>query len=594
MRSPLLPILFFVALLTVSLRWVGPEGNSWKWTIGGDGRGYYAYLPALFIYHDPHYTFLDAEELKAYRGKFQTQTEGRKVNRYFAGESLLLLPFFALGCLMAWIGGFPVDGYSLPFQLAIGIAAWFWLGIGLYALQRFFTHRGYPRSLTYLVLLGVVLATNLLYYSSLAPSMSHLYSFSVLSLWLWQVDRFFRTENWHKLWLSAVLMALLLLIRPTLGVVLLLVPVLAPAEWKGDFSRKVKHHLPNLLLSGGIVVLLLGLQSGLWYWQSGHAWLWSYGQEKFHWGAPQLWQVLLGFRKGWWVYTPIALLLLPALFYWWRHHPRSAFFLTGYWVLVTYPVAAWWNWYFGDSYGHRAFIDHYPVLAWAIIHYLSQSKNRSLKFQIIGAFAGICLLLNLVQSYQYTFGILHPNAMNFEKYVYTFLQLHPEKGGQLAGEIAPPYQPLHPSPIFEKYNTFDSASDGAAYSIKIQDDGNSYAQLPGKGFGPGLSVIAGTLEQHHFAYVEAQISWRITSAKAAEKCNLVFSIENTNGENYFWAALPVQDMPRDSNQWHTSHFGVNLPPFKAAEDRLKIYVWKRSEAAIDLDNFEIKIFKPRL
>jgi len=35
-------------------------------SINGDGKAYYAYLPALFIYQDPSYAFVDSMELKYY------------------------------------------------------------------------------------------------------------------------------------------------------------------------------------------------------------------------------------------------------------------------------------------------------------------------------------------------------------------------------------------------------------------------------------------------------------------------------------------------------------------------------------------------
>jgi hypothetical protein len=48
---------------------------------------------------------------------FTVMTEHGRVNKYYAGTAVLMLPFFALSCLAAWLLGFPVDGYSVPFHV---------------------------------------------------------------------------------------------------------------------------------------------------------------------------------------------------------------------------------------------------------------------------------------------------------------------------------------------------------------------------------------------------------------------------------------------------------------------------------------------
>ena len=43
----------------------------WKHTIESDGKGYYAYLPAIFIYHDLSFSFINEYENKYYdKGNF--------------------------------------------------------------------------------------------------------------------------------------------------------------------------------------------------------------------------------------------------------------------------------------------------------------------------------------------------------------------------------------------------------------------------------------------------------------------------------------------------------------------------------------------
>jgi len=110
--------------------------------INGDAKAYYAYLPALFMYHDASFSFVHSiekgyypEDGSHFKDFLNAQPNGSKVNKTFPGLMLLYAPFFFLAWLVAWIGGFPVDGYSLPFQWGIVFSHWFFLILGLKCLS---------------------------------------------------------------------------------------------------------------------------------------------------------------------------------------------------------------------------------------------------------------------------------------------------------------------------------------------------------------------------------------------------------------------------------------------------------------------------
>ena len=109
--------------------------NPWDRVIVSDGKGYYSYLPALFIYHDTDFGFIDKYESDYYPAggqlykDFRFDTGNGIVNKYFPGPAVLWLPFFTGAHAVATIFGVPTDGYSMPYQLAIAFAAffYFWL-----------------------------------------------------------------------------------------------------------------------------------------------------------------------------------------------------------------------------------------------------------------------------------------------------------------------------------------------------------------------------------------------------------------------------------------------------------------------------------
>jgi len=133
--------------------------------ITGDGKGYYAHLPALIIYHDWDYRFMENYESTYYEpanyAEFRNKVDGEWVNKYFAGVTLLMMPFFLVAHLVSLVSGLPADGYNPVYQYSIALAALFWLWAGLYFLRRFFNRQNIPAMVTGIVQVLIVCATPL-------------------------------------------------------------------------------------------------------------------------------------------------------------------------------------------------------------------------------------------------------------------------------------------------------------------------------------------------------------------------------------------------------------------------------------------------
>ena len=103
--------------------------------------GFYLYLPATFIYKDLKQLKFKDEILKKYRptGSFYQafqHTNGNFVMKYPIGLAILFSPFFALASLIAWLSGYPIDGFSFPYQLAISWGGLFMAFLGLWMSRK--------------------------------------------------------------------------------------------------------------------------------------------------------------------------------------------------------------------------------------------------------------------------------------------------------------------------------------------------------------------------------------------------------------------------------------------------------------------------
>jgi hypothetical protein len=102
-----------------------------------------------------------------------------------------------------------------------------------------------------------------------------------------------------------------------------------------------------------------------------------------------------------------------------------AFLLPAVVVLAaeTYVIASWWDWQFGGSYGHRGFIDLFPVLALGLAAFFEWSARRSLRLTMVTTVTVLAASLSMVQMLQYWNGVLPFSDTTWAQYRAIFLQL---------------------------------------------------------------------------------------------------------------------------------------------------------------------------
>jgi hypothetical protein len=160
--------------------------DNWKDVEGSDGTGYYSYLPATYVYHDYTFKFIDTlwQRYPRLGGAgncgFCNLFDGKKVNKYFAGESVLITPFFLVADKASGSKEHPRDGYSFYYVLSILTAAAFYTLLGLWSIRKLLLRFKIRDGITALILICTFFGTNLYYYTIWEPEMSHAYSFGLI------------------------------------------------------------------------------------------------------------------------------------------------------------------------------------------------------------------------------------------------------------------------------------------------------------------------------------------------------------------------------------------------------------------------------
>lgn len=412
-------------LVTSNLNW---GNNHWQSVLQTDARGYYAHLPAILLFGDLHFEMEDTLSVAWYQapeGKFEYRHDALEVrqNKYHVGTSVLQLPFFGAGHLWAKWTAEPANGYSRPYMIALTWAGWFYLMLGLYFLGRWLKEVGFTPTVVTLILLALTFGTNLFYYALKEPGMSHVYSFAFVALFGWAGWRYFKSPGIKWLFLFSLSFGFVVLIRPINAIILLALPFLA-GGWRPLFNGiLLKLQKPGYLVAGVLpAVLIFSIQLILYKAQTGHWWVYSYGDESFYFGHPRMWAFLMSYKKGVFIYTPIAFVALGGLVWWWRKDRFRTVALIIFLIVMVYFLSSWWNWWYGGSFGQRAVIEYLPffaILLGGLLTWASGKKARAAVVSLLFVLTIVCQ----IQIYQYRYGYIHWENMNREKYWKEFLRI---------------------------------------------------------------------------------------------------------------------------------------------------------------------------
>jgi hypothetical protein len=418
--SELLIIFLFLFLLN---NLIGKQDSK----ISADGIGYYDYLPSLFIHSD----FVRNNKSINIDSSFYTRINSlniyneykdKKLNKYPCGTSILQSPFFLYTYFTSVDDDKNLSGYENSFQKTIFHAAIFYLFFGIYFLKKLLELYHIEKSIISFIQLLIVLGTSLVHYVNIDPAYSHIYSFFSISVFLYFSKMYFSFKKEKYFLVASLILGLIIILRQINVVIIFFIPFLS-GSLNVFFEGLKSVFQKRYLLFSGILILIsiVSIQCFVWYFQIGEFIVYSYQEEGFNFLKPELYNILFSYRKGLYVYTPILFIATLSVF-WLAFKKR--YFLFFSWVFffsfLSYLFSSWWCWFYGASFGLRAYIEFYAIFCIPFAIFLNDI-NRILRLFII-LISSLTIPLNLIQAYQYKEFILHWTLMDKEKYWNIFLK----------------------------------------------------------------------------------------------------------------------------------------------------------------------------
>lgn len=579
-------IISFLAILLIGVicfvfmykwSWQGKSNEGYNHIIDSDGKGYYLYLTNTFLEKNISNQPIDNRFI------FENK-HGKAFNKYYIGTSVLMSPFFVLGHTIAKVQKDKTDGFLPPYHKAISLGGIFYLLLGLYFIVKLLMLYEFKNWVIITSLFLITFGTNLFSYVVLMPAMSHIYSFFSVAVFLFFYKKYFKTNKVKYHYLGLLFLCLIILIRPLNGLIVLALPLLS-GSW-GNFKLHFLSLFTAKIISiSAMIMLLLFIQPLFWYLQTEEFILWNYKNEGFEFLSPHFYEVLIGFRKGWFIYTPLAFLSFLGTYFWYKKNRFEAFSFTLFFVIVIYFVASWWNWYYGPSFSQRPFVEFYPVLIISMAHLISSK----IKYWIIGVsliFVGI----NLIQNYQYQYGIISTWDMSWKKYKYTFLKTDNNYQGCLGGNRDLfPYNAKKENIISSK-NNFESEVLNWNTGEYVISNGNTVSNYNEREFNTTFEYAFSLKnEAKRGLFIDVELDKIQLKEFASQEALIVIE---TSGENNFtdYYTIKLDENPSNiiNKQGHLS-YAVEIPAFRGVTGKVKIYVWNKNKGSFYIDNFSVTL-----
>jgi hypothetical protein len=556
-------------------QWKEPEG-----VITSDVKGYYAYLPVIFIFDDIELKNPDKFNKNVW---FQEDENGVRAIKYTCGMSILYSPFFLMAHMYVHLKGMTADGYSHPYKFALVMSSVFYLIISLIFLSKILLNY-FNDSAVAITLAILFLGTNLFHYTASSMAYSHGYSFALISVFIYSSIMWLKTPYLKWAILIGISSGLMVLIRPIDMVFLLFLLLFELETFKNRIIFFIQNKWQVLVMIIGFFITIL---PQLIYFKivSGSFLYYSYTGENFYFSKPHLIDSVLSFRNGWLIYSPLMIFSLIGFFFLNRFKTISRYTLLVIFLLYFYVISSWWCWWYA-GFGNRAFINLYPFLSIPLASFVHYIIKQGYFQKILFSLVIICgITLNIFQNYQYKNSALHWDSMTKEAYWDSFGRLSPSQlfNSLLRSPVAE-YALMGKTAVYEpKTDTLYKIQNDFEYLENIDSGLHQFWQKTNTFEGTGALSIPENQEYVFNQPINVKNANRVYITMWVKNSENIILVLSGNDSIPFYAN--ANEVRKSKNGWEQLHLYAKIPENLNA-DTLIFYIWNKEFNSFCLDNFK--------
>ena len=258
--------------------------------------------------------------------------------------------------------------------------------------------------------------------------------FTIFAAILYYSIKWYKNQKLYYAIIIGVCAGLAVLIRPT-SIVALLIPLLWGVFNKVSIRDRIAlltKHISQLLILAFAAFLVVLPQLIYWHQQTGIWLFYSYPGEKLNLLSPEFLNVFFSYKKGWLLYSPLMFFAIFGFIPFYKNYRPYFYSVFVFFLINTWVVSSWDCWWYGGSFGLRAFVESYAFMVFPLAAFIEWIRKRNLAIQSIAAIVlALLICLNIFQTYQALYGIIHSERTNAEYYQRIFLKKYATPSDQL-------------------------------------------------------------------------------------------------------------------------------------------------------------------
>jgi hypothetical protein len=591
-----------IALIIFGSKIFFPQTNM----IAADNFGYYLHLPARFIYDDPA---LKGDWINVINDKYNNtptfyqlmkSPKGGTIDRFFCGMAILWTPAFFTGHWAAGLLNYPADGFSAPYQWALILYGAIFAIIGLFYLRKVLL-KFFSDGVTAITLLIMFLGTNLFFFSGIGNDVPHVYIFSLFAALIYYTIKWHEVQKWTYMLGIGIVAGLIIAVRPSE-----IIAMAIPAFW-GITSLETLKNKFNLLwkykfqIVSAIVLAGLFFLPQLMYYRTyaGEYFVNVYNDagSTLNLSNPRFGYVLFGFRKGWFIYSPLSFLAVLGLIFTWKHQRVYFWPVLIYLLVNVYLIASFTSLV---SYGWRAFVQSYAILTLplgSLVFVLARLK-KGYKAIIIVLLLPL-FVLNMHQAWQVRMGIIDGSRMT-KDYYFSVLgknsitdadrnKLMIERSLTSVDDIDPNRVDFHSTVLSL---SFDDQLPGPEVQHQPKQMPGMLKMSASSPYSNGIKEAYTHFSSNYFFYLKGSVWVFGNSEDIPEKVYIVFSTKNTKGEELKYRAYSFKLLQKEfkAGEWSLLTADYLTPEIQSKEEIVQSYIWYNGSGEVWIDDFKIDLY----
>ncbi|HLO91033.1 MAG TPA: hypothetical protein VK172_07685 [Lentimicrobium sp.] len=592
-------VIYAISLITIKITF--PFYNF----ISYDNFGYYMHIPARYIYNDVELKsgwFEQITEKYQNTGYFsQTVTTGdnNKFMRYYKGMSYIWTPPFFVAHIYAKLGGYEADGFSKPYQTSLILYGALFSILGIFFTRKILLHY-FTEKVTTITLIIYFFGTSLFYFSSLGNDAPHVYLFTLFCMLLWFTIKWHETPNFKYLIPLSISLGLIIAVRPS-DLFISLFPILWGVYNKETLIRKTHLLLHNKLqIVTGIVIIGVCIFPQLFYYYSSTGSfivnIYNDPQAAFDFLHPRFLDVLIGFRKGWFIYSPLSILGFLGIVLVYKRFRIYFWPLVIYLSVIIYLIASFNSLV---SMGWRAFLQSAAVLiiptGFLVESVLHQKKLIKVSALLI---CSLFIILSIHQAFQIKNGVLDGSRMTREYYFAILGKNKVDESDKRLLRIDRPESSIDFLP--SDRNFYYTPLDQYEFEDLISYDSASPKPYNGKGmylldstviYSPGFHKKYTEICSDYYCFIRISV-YVYSDSTITDKLFLVTNTKNTKGENIKWSGVTIGQAGNSfkPGRWNKLVSYYLTPEIYSGNEIIEAYVWYSGKNKVWIDDLNIGAF----